>query len=79
MRPTCAALLLCLVASNVDAARAQQHWGGSDFAISCDVVRTWRKQINAMSAQTKAEMARRFNITRKQRRQAYACLRGKRP
>jgi hypothetical protein len=78
MRLFCAALLLCLAATSAEAARSQRHWGGPDFAISCDTVRAWRKQINAMSAQTKAEMARQFNITRKQRRQAYACLRGKR-
>ena len=59
------------------APRSQQHWGGSDFAISCDTVREWRGAVNRMSAARRAELARQFNITRKQRRQAYACLHGR--
>jgi hypothetical protein len=57
--------------------RSQQHWGGSDFAFSCATVREWRGAVGRMSAARKADLARQFNITRKQRRQAYACLKGK--
>jgi hypothetical protein len=57
--------------------QSQQHWGGSDFAISCTTVREWRGAVGRMSASRKSDLARQFNITRKQRRQAYACLKGK--
>ena len=57
--------------------QSQQHWGGSDFAISCATVREWRGAVGRMSAARKTELARQFRITRKQRRQAYACLKGK--
>jgi hypothetical protein len=59
------------------APRSHQHWGGSDFSISCDTVREWRGAVNRMSPARRAELARKFNITRKQRRQAYTCLKGK--
>lgn len=58
------------------ASRAHRHWGGSDFQFSCQTVREWRGAVNRMSAARRAELARQFNITRKQRRQAYACLKG---
>lgn len=79
MRVILAALILCALAQAGEArTRARQHWGGPDFAISCDTVRAWRAEIGAMSAQAKATLARQFKISRKQRRQAWACLRGSR-
>jgi hypothetical protein len=57
--------------------RAQKHWGGADFPISCDTVREWRGAVNRMSSARRSQLARQFNITPKQRRQAYACLKGK--
>lgn len=57
--------------------RAQKHWGGSDFPISCSTVREWRGAIGRMSPSRRSELARQFHITPKQRRQAYACLRGR--
>jgi hypothetical protein len=57
--------------------RSQKHWGGADFAISCDTVREWRGAVNRMSSARRSQLARQFNITPKQRRQAYACLKGK--
>lgn len=71
------AMTLLLPMPAQSAPRAQQHWGGSDFAFSCATVREWRGAVNRMSAARRAELARQFNITRKQRRQAYACLKGK--
>ncbi len=57
--------------------RAQKHWGGSDFPFSCASVLEWRGAIHRMSPARRAELARKFKITPKQRRQAYACLRGR--
>jgi hypothetical protein len=71
------AVAVFLLQRPAKAARAQKHWGGSDFAFSCQTVREWRGAVNRMSAARRAELARQFNITRKQRRQAYACLKGK--
>lgn len=80
MRPLFATLALAgalCAASDAEAGRATRHWGGADFPFSCETVRSWRAQINGMSAATKDELARQFKITRKQRRQAMACLKGR--
>jgi hypothetical protein len=55
--------------------RAQAQWGGPDFPFSCETVRSYRAEIESMSRATKVALARQFRITRKQRRQAEACLR----
>ena len=81
MRAFIAALALASALSPVAppslaATRATQHWGGPDFPISCDTVRAWRAEIEAMSPATRAALAAKFHITHKQRRQARACLKG---
>lgn len=71
-----AALLLCLLITPALAGRnlANRHWGGPNFPFSCETVRDYRAQINRMSPADRSYWARKFNITRKQRRQAMACL-----
>jgi hypothetical protein len=71
------AMIVLWPAPAQSAPRSHQHWGGSDFSISCATVREWRGAVSRMSPARRAELARKFNITRKQRRQAYACLKGK--
>jgi hypothetical protein len=71
--------ILVLMASSMAAlagpARANAEWGGPDLGISCDTVRAYRAEIEAMSPKVKAQLSESFGITRKQRRQAMACLR----
>jgi hypothetical protein len=79
MRLLLAALALAgaLAAAPVAAAsRAQRHWGGSDLPVTCATVREWRGLLEGLSAPARADLARRFKVTRKQLRQARACLRG---
>lgn len=68
---------LCLAASAPEAGRARNaaHWGGADLPVSCDTVRSYRPQIEGMTRAARTALARQFGITRKQRRQAEACLR----
>lgn len=79
MRPILPAALILWTIFIVPAdarTRAQTHWGGSDLFVSCDTVRGWRGAVESMSAAQRAALARKFNVTRKQIRQARACLRG---
>jgi hypothetical protein len=71
------AILILLASTMVAAAtgRATKHWGGSDLPVSCETVRSYRAEIAAMSPETKTKLAQSFGVTRKQRRQAMACLR----
>lgn len=72
------AVALCLPASTTVALagpeRAKAQWGGSDLGVSCETVRAYRAEIAAMPPETRSQLARSFGITRKQRRQAMACL-----
>lgn len=71
--------ILILLASTMMAlagpVRTNAEWGGPDLGISCDTVRAYRAEIEAMSPKVKAQLSESFGITRKQRRQAMACLR----
>lgn len=72
-----AVLVLLSAPAEARRSRAQAHWGGPDLPFACATVRANRAWIEALSAEARAALARQFNINRKQRRQAVACLREK--
>jgi hypothetical protein len=78
MRAALAALALALIlaatAASAATRRPVRHWDGADLPVSCNTVRAWRSEIEAMSPATRAALAGKFRITRKQRRQAQARL-----
>lgn len=68
-------LLMLATAASAGKARTNSQWGGSDLPFSCDLVRSYRAEIAAMSPETREAWKRRLHVTRKMQRQAKACLR----
>lgn len=61
-----AALVACTAANSAE-------------AFPCDLVRSYRAEIEAMPAETKAMWIKRLRVTQQQVEQAQACLRERRP
>lgn len=68
------ALAGALSAAEAGRLRTNSYWGGQDLPWSCDAVRVWAPTARAMPAATRAELIRKFNISRKMMRQAKECM-----
>jgi hypothetical protein len=70
-----AGLMLVALDAHAGRLRTQAQWGGLDLPFSCATVRAHRAEIEGMSPAMRSFWIKTLHVTRKQQRQARACLR----